>query len=131
MKRDNKKAPARAEQNMLKVLQAERDAAQTIHNCENDARQIIRDAQDKTQIIEARTDQRISDMEMRNAHKLNHRITTINKQGEADLKQDAHQRYDSESMLLILEKLAIELCTGKVTSEQQATAEGQTDEQVV
>jgi len=128
MKRDNKKAPARAEQNMLEVLQAEREAAQTIHHCENDAHLIISDAQDQAQKIEARTDQRISDMEMRHSHKLNQRITAIGKQGAADLKHDAHQRYDSENIQLIIEKLANELCTGKVTSEPQTTAKKQTDD---
>jgi vacuolar-type H+-ATPase subunit H len=113
MGHDKKKSADRAERDMLEVLQAERDATQTIHNCKNDARQITLDARDNARKIEARTDQRISEMEMRNAHKLNQRIVAINKQGKADLQQEAHQYYSSENMQVIIEKLAVKLCTGK------------------
>ena len=113
MKHDKEKSADRAEQDMLEVLQAEQDAVQAIHNCENNARQITQDARDNARKIEARTDQRISEMEMRHAHKLNQRITAISKQGKADLQQEAKQHDNGENMQLIIEKLAIKLCTDK------------------
>lgn len=107
---------AHAEQDMLQVLQAERDAEQYIRNCENEAQQIINDMQIRVQRINVHADQRISNMEMRHAHKLNQLIINIEKECAVELGYDARQHYDKKRLQVVIEKLATELCQGKTTS---------------
>ena len=116
MKDDKPVSTAQAEKDMLRVLQAEQDAEQTIRNCENEAQQIISDVQIKVQRINVHADQRITNMEMRHAHKLNHLIRNIEKEGAAELGHDAGQRYAKERLQAVIEKLAAELCLGSTAS---------------
>lgn len=112
MKDDKPVSTAQAEQDMLQVLQAERDAEQTIRNSKNEAQQIINDVQIKVQRINAHADQRITNMEMRHAHKLNQLIRNIERQGAAELGNNTGQHYDQERLQTVIEKLATELCLG-------------------
>ncbi len=65
MNDDRPVSPTQAEQDMLQILRAERDAEQAIRSCENEVRQIIDDVQITVQRIESRANQRITNMEMR------------------------------------------------------------------
>lgn len=107
----------RAEQAIQQVLQAERDAELAIQDCENDARQIIHDAQDRAQHINTRADQRITNMEMRHGHKLDKTIKAIEKEGADELRHDAGNHYDSDSLQAVIEQLAIELCQADAAAE--------------
>ncbi|MDX2486395.1 MAG: hypothetical protein QNL03_02745 [Gammaproteobacteria bacterium] len=126
MKDDKPVSTAQAEQDMLRVLQAERDAEKTIRNCENEAQQIINDVQIKVQRINVHADQRITNMEMRHAHKLNQQIRNIERQGAAEPGYEAGQHYDQERLLAIIEKLAQELCLGSSASVGKTTSADET-----
>ncbi len=106
-----------AEQAILQVLQAERDAEQAIRDCEIEAQQIIREAHNRAQGINARADQRITNMEMRHDHKLDQAIKAIERQGLAELRHDAGQNYDPDCLQSVIETLAIELCQANTTAE--------------
>ena len=112
MKDDKPVSTAQAEQDMLLVLQAERDAEQTIRNCQNETQRLINDVQIKVQRINAHADQRITNMEMRHAHKLNQLVRNIEKEGLAELDYNTGQHYDQERLQTVIEKLATELCLG-------------------
>ncbi len=112
MKDDKPVSTAQAEQDMLQVLKAERDAEQAIRNCQNETQRLINDVQIKVQRINAHADQRITNMEMRHAHKLNQLIRDIEKQGVAELGNNTGQHYDQERLQTVIEKLATELCLG-------------------
>ena len=112
MKDDKPESTAQAEQDMLQVLKAERDAEQAIRNCQNETQRLINDVQIKVQRINAHADQRITNMEMRHAHKLNQLIRDIEKQGVAELGNNTGQHYDQERLQTVIEKLATELCLG-------------------
>ena len=93
-----------------RVLQAERDAEQTIRECEREAQQIITDARKQAQAINSKSDQRITNLEMRFGHKLDREIKTIEREGAVELKLDANQRVDTERLRAAIEELAAELC---------------------
>ena len=112
MKDDKPESTAQAEQDMLQVLKAERDAEQAIRNCQNETQRLINDVQIKVQRINAHADQRITNMEMRHAHKLNQLISDIEKQGAAELGNNTGQHYDQKRLQTVIEKLATELCLG-------------------
>ena len=107
MKNDRSVSPTQAEQDMLQILRAERDAEQAIRSCENEARQIIDDVQISVQRIESRANQRITNMEMRHGHKLNQLIRNIENDGAVELGHDAQQNDDKERLQAVIEKLAI------------------------
>jgi len=112
MKDDKPVSTAQAEQDMLQVLQAERDAEQAIRNCQNETQRLINDVQIRVQRINAHADQRITNMEMRHANKLNQLIRNIEKQGVAELGNNTGQHYDQERLRTVIETLATELCLG-------------------
>lgn len=120
MKKDKPLLTTQAEHDMLRVLQAERDAENTIHNCELETRQLIDDVQIEVQRINKRADQRITNIEMRHSHKLDHLIKNIENEGAAKLSYDAGQHFDSEKLQAVIEKLAIELCLNNTTSDDEA-----------
>jgi vacuolar-type H+-ATPase subunit H len=113
MKNNKLSSRPEAEQAIHQVLQAERDAEQAIRDCEEEARQIIKDAHGRGQRINARTDQRITNMEMRHDHKLDRAVKTIEREGAVELRLDAGQQYDAESLQAVIEALAIELCRAR------------------
>jgi vacuolar-type H+-ATPase subunit H len=116
MKDDKPQQKSPAEQDVLQVLQAEQDAELAVRNCENEAGQIIIDAHVMVQRINVRTDQRISDMEMRHSHKLNKLVRDIEKTGAEMLDNDAARHYDGSDLKAVLDTLAIELCLGKAAA---------------
>ncbi len=126
MKDDKSLSTVQAEQDMLRVLQAERDAEQTIRNCENEAQQLSNDVQIKVQRINVRADERITNMEMRHAHKLNNLITNIEKQGAAELSNDAAQHYAAERLQAVIDILAAELCLGSTVSVGKTISDDET-----
>ncbi len=95
---------------MQQVLQAERDAEQSIQDCETKARRIIHDAQVKAQRILARADQRITNMEMRHGHKLDRLIRDMESQGAAEIRRVAGYQYEEEQLQAVISELAAELC---------------------
>ena len=111
------KKAASSEQAMQRVLQAERDAERAIQDCEQQARQTIADAQINAQRIYARTDQRITNMEMRHSHKIDHTIKIIEREGAAALRQEAGQHYDPQQLQSVIDALAIELCLGSTAED--------------
>lgn len=104
-----------AEQAIHQVLQAERDAEQAIRDCEDEARVIIKDAHGRAQRINARTDQRITNMEMRHDHKLDKAIKAIEREGMVELRLDAGQQTDAETLRAAIDAMAIELCQARST----------------
>jgi vacuolar-type H+-ATPase subunit H len=112
MKHAENTVPGSAEQAIKQVLQAERDAENAVRDCEAEAHQIIKDAQLRAKEIESRTDQRITNMEMRHSHKLDQLIRSIEKEGEVRLEQDVDQNVGEKALQTVIEKLAIELCQG-------------------
>jgi hypothetical protein len=122
MKDDRPVSPTQAEQDMLQILRAERDAEQAIRNCENEARQILDDVQISVQRIESRADQRITNMEMRHGHKLSQLIRNIENDGAVELVHDAQQNDDKERLQAVIEKLAIELCLANTLSDGESEA---------
>ncbi len=125
MKDDKPVSTVQAEQDMLRVLQAERDAEQTIRNCENEAQQLANDVQIKVQRINVRADERITNMEMRHAHKLNDLIKDIERQGVTEIGYHAGQHYDNERLQAVIEKLAAELCLGSAPCVEKATSDNE------
>ena len=105
-----------AEQAIQQVLQAERDAERAIQDCEAEARLIVHDAQGRAQRINARADERITNMEMRHGHKLDRVIKDIERDGADALRLDAAQHYDDARMRAVIDALAKELCL-RETSE--------------
>jgi vacuolar-type H+-ATPase subunit H len=110
MKDDDTVSTAGDGRAMQKVLQAERDAERAIRVCEKEARQIVEAAQLEVQRLYARTDQRITNMEMRHDHKLDRLIKQIEKEGAAELRNDAGRNYDQQQLRSVIGKLAVELC---------------------
>jgi len=110
MKDDNRATTSQIEQHVTTVLQAEKDAQQAVHDCEGEAKQSITDAQIAAQHIITRTDQRISDMEMRHSHKLNKHIRDIEKQGAEKADAEAGGHLEAEKLASVIIELAIELC---------------------
>jgi vacuolar-type H+-ATPase subunit H len=112
MKHAENTVPGSAEQAIKQVLQAERDAETAVRDCEAEAHQIIQDAQLRAQEIESRTDQRITNMEMRHGHKLDQLIRSIEREGEVRLEQDVDQSVGEKALQTVIENMAIELCQG-------------------
>jgi len=110
MKRADNKVSNDAEAAIRQVLQAERDAENAVRDCEDEAHQIIQHAQLRAKEIESRTDQRITNMEMRHGHKLDQLIRSIEKEGEVRLEQDVEQNVSEKTLQTVIEQLAIELC---------------------
>lgn len=111
MKNDDTLSSVRSDQAMKQVLQAERDAERAIGACEHEARQMIDAAHVRGQNIQARTDQRISNMEMRHDHKLDRLIKDIESQGRAELRHDAGRQYEQDKLQSVIDGLAVELCS--------------------
>jgi vacuolar-type H+-ATPase subunit H len=110
MNNNIRKPDVQAEEAIRQVLQAERKAEQAIQDCEQEALQIINDARSRAQRVNTRTDQRITNMEMRYGHKLDRDIKAIEREGAAELRLDAGQQYDADALQTAIESLAIELC---------------------
>ena len=98
MKKTEPASSADAEQAIQQVLQAERDAERAIRDCENEVQQILQDAQVRANRILARADERITNMEMRHGHKLDHLIRSIEREGDVELRIDARQQYDETEL---------------------------------
>ena len=118
MKESKAVSPVQAEQAIQTVLQAEQDAEAAIRDCENEAHLLVQTAQADAQRILTRTDQRITNTEMRHAYKLNQLIGNIENEGSAELKHEASQQIDQKALQNIVEKLAAEICRGYATPEE-------------
>jgi len=110
MKKAKAASPVQAEQAIQMVLQAERDAEAAVQECKNEAQLLIQTAQADAQRILTRTDQRITNTEMRHAHNLNQLIRNIENEGSAELKHGASQPIDLKALQKIVEKVAAEIC---------------------
>jgi len=117
MKKTKAVSPVQAEQAIQAVLQAEQDAEAAIRDCENAAQLLIQTAQADAQRILTRTDQRITNTEMRHAHKLDQLVRNIEHEGSAELKHDASQPVEQKALQNIVEKLAAEICRTYVSPE--------------
>ena len=118
MKNNKLSSRPAAEQAIHQVLQAERDAEQAIRDCEDEARRIIKEAHGRAQRINARTDQRITNMEMRHDHKLDRAIKIIEREGAVELRLDAGQQTDAEVLRSAVNAIAIDLCQTRSTAEE-------------
>lgn len=110
MKNNETNSAAESGQAIQKVLQAERDAERAIQDCEIEARQQIRDAHDRAQRINAKIDERITNIEMRHGYKLDKAIKQIEREGVVELRLDASQQHDADSLRSVVEAIAVELC---------------------
>ena len=110
MNNNIRNASLQADDAIQRVLQAERDAEQAVIECEQEAQQIITDARKRAQAINARSDQRITNLEMRYGHRLDREIKAIEREGAAELRLDANQSVDADSLRAAIEDLAVELC---------------------
>jgi len=110
MKESKAVSPVQAEQAIQTVLQAEQDAEAAIRDCENEAHLLVQTAQADAQRILTRTDQRITNTEMRHAYKLNQLIRNIENEGSAKLKHDASQHIKQKALQNIVDNLAAEIC---------------------
>ena len=119
--KDNK--PASSEQAMQMILQAERDAERAILDCENQARKAIQDVQIHAQRIYARTDQRITNMEMRHSHKLHQMIRIIEREGAAALRQEQEQHHDQQQLQSVIDTMAVELCMANSITDDDPDAD--------
>ena len=108
---------SRTERAIQQVLQAEKDAEQAIHDCEQEALQMLHQAQIRAQHISLRTDQRITNLEMRHGHRLDQTIRAIERQGDDQLRLDAGQHFDQDGLQAVVEALAMELCQLRSTPE--------------
>ena len=122
MKDDKNTLPAQSEQDILRILQAERDAELTISGCELETQQIIDDAQTRVQRIETRANQRISNMEMRHSHKLNNAISKIEREGATVLNNSASLHIDEQRLKAVIDRLAIELSIASTASDDDSEA---------
>ena len=118
MKESKAVSPVQAEQAIQTVLQAEQDAEAAIRDCENEAHLLVQTAQADAQRILTRTDQRITNTEMRHAYKLNQLIGNIENEGSAELKHDASQQIEQKALQNIVEKLAAEICRAYAGPEE-------------
>ena len=113
MKDSNKLIESQAEMNMKTVLQVEKEAEQSVRDCESEMQLSNGEAHTVVQNLNTRTDQRISDMEMRHAQKLRQLIKNIEKQYADTLSSDVKLHHDIEEFRSVIEELAAELCLGK------------------
>lgn len=118
MKESKAVSPVQAEQAIQTVLQAEQDAEAAIRDCENEAHLLVQTAQADAQRILTRTDQRITNTEMRHAYKLNQLIRNIENEGSAELKHDASQQIEQIALQNIVDKLATEICRAYADPEE-------------
>jgi hypothetical protein len=123
MKDSNQLIESQTENNVKTVLQAEKEAEQSVRDCESEVQISIGDAHTVVQNLNTRTDQRISDMEMRHAHKLNHLIKSIEKQYADTLSSNAESHHNIEEFRSVIEALAAELCLGKPDDTMDSAVE--------
>jgi vacuolar-type H+-ATPase subunit H len=109
MKYADSKKSTDSEMAIKQVLQAERDAENAIRDCEDEAHNIIQDAQIRAQKIQSRIDQRITNMEMRHGHKLDQLIKSIEREGSVELELDVSRNYGEKDLQAIIRRMAIEL----------------------
>ncbi len=119
MKNNKPRQHPGTDQAIQQVLQAERDAELAIRDCEGESRQIIHDAQSRAQAINARADERITNMEMRHGHKLDQVIRAIEREGADELRHDAGQHYDADRLQAVIEALAKELSQAEETAAKK------------
>ena len=103
-------SPEPADLAMNKVLQAERDAEQVVAECEQEARDILKAAQQQGQRIAARTNKRISLLQMHYSQKLNQTIKDIEHAGKQIVQTDTRSPLDA-LLGSIIDELAAELTT--------------------
>lgn len=96
---------------MNQVLQAERDADQVVADCERESHGLLKAAQRQAQHIAARTNQRISMLQMRHNQKLNKVIHDIEQSAQSAEQVDATSRIDADAFNRLIDELAMELTT--------------------
>lgn len=116
MKENKPVSSIEAEEAMQIILQAEREAEQAIHLCEQQARQAVHTAHVRAHGIHKRTDQRITNMEMRHSHKLDRMIREIEKEGAEKLQHGGGRLDDAKRLQTVVTNLAVALCCGDSTS---------------
>lgn len=113
MNNDNAEPPSAelADRAMQQVLLAEREAAQAILRCEREVSQMLKTAQKQAQHLAARTNERISMLQMRYSQKLNRDISDIEQAGRmtGDIVADRHA--DEYVFNNTIDELAADLTT--------------------
>jgi vacuolar-type H+-ATPase subunit H len=109
---DNQPAsPDPADEAMNQVLRAERDAERAVAVCEQEARLMLKAAQQKAQRIAARTNQRISMLQSSHGQKLNRTIKDIERSGRQAEQANAKAPFDEAMFNAVIDELAAELTT--------------------
>jgi vacuolar-type H+-ATPase subunit H len=109
--RNQPPSPEPADLAMNRVLQAERDAEQAVAECEQEARAILKAAQLQAQRIAARTNRRISMLQMRSSQKLNRTIKDIERAGKQIEQAAIGIPFDDSLFGSVIDELAAELTT--------------------
>jgi vacuolar-type H+-ATPase subunit H len=109
--RNQPPSPEPADLAMNRVLQAERDAEQAVAECEQEARAILKAAQLQAQRIAARTNRRISMLQMRSSQKLNRTIKDIERAGKQIEQAAIGIPFDDSLFGGVIDELAAELTT--------------------
>lgn len=115
-------SPEAADLAMQRVLQAERDAERAVAACEQEARDILKAAQLRAQHLAARTNARISLLQMNQNQKLNRVIRDIEKAGMPTQHPDTAALFDAAEFSAVIDELAAELTTGETHASEDRRA---------
>ena len=109
-------ATEQAEQAMQRVLQAEREAGQAVADCEAQAAGLLEQAQQRADRIAARTDERITRMQMRAARRIEAEIGRL-EQAERRAREEQARSYriDETGLAECIEETAVCLSGGLPT----------------
>ena len=97
------------EQAMNRVLQAEREAEQTIADCESEARQILQAAQQRVKRIADRTDERITLIQLRLAQKIKAHIDALERADRSAQHEPSVYDLDETGLATVVQEVAAEL----------------------
>jgi len=110
-------SPEPADIAMQQVLRAEREAERSIAACEQEARDILKAAQQLAQRIAARTNQRISMLQLRHGQKLDRAIREIEQAGKQTEQAMNATSFDESLFSAVIDELAAKLTTGETDAD--------------
>jgi hypothetical protein len=109
-------ATEQAEQAMQRVLRAEREAGQAVADCEAQAAGLLEQAQQRADRIAARTDERITRMQMLAARRIDAQIRRLDQaERRAREEQARSYRIDETGLAECIEETAVCLSGGLPT----------------
>ena len=94
---------------MNRVLQAEREAEQTIADCESEARQILQAAQQRVKRIADRTDERITLIQLRLSQKIKAHMDALERADRSAQHELSVYDLDKAGLATVVQEVAAEL----------------------